>query len=184
MTHDVRIAHGPERRYAKALCSAAKSAKATDTIEAQLAHILPTLNTADVRAFLANPIIDTSDKQRALTKVLTAAKVHDLLKNMVTVMAEHNRLDYYVDALQHAHLMVQHSMGWKVADVSSAVALSKDDKTSVEKQLKRAYPHVKKFKFNYIVDSNLIAGIRIKVGSNLVDTTVRGKFDNLRTRLS
>lgn len=184
MTHNVRIAHGPERRYAKALCNAAQSANTLETIEAQLFALLPAFSTADVRAFLANPIVDMSDKKTALNKVLSSAKAHELLQNMAAVMAEHNRLEYFIDALQHAHLMVQQSLGWQTADVRSAVDLGKGDKATLETQLKREYPDVKKFKFNYTVDSDLIAGVRTKVGSKLVDATVRGKLDSLRTALS
>jgi F-type H+-transporting ATPase subunit delta len=168
------------RPYAEALFRVAKSGNlaAWSDLVSEMAAVaaLP-----DVQSFAANPKI--SDTQVAETfLLLLKSKVSAEAKNFVAMLAENGRLTLLPEIGAQFHALKNAAEGAADAEITSAFEMTdaqvKDLVTTLEKKFGRKLnPTVK-------VDSALIGGVRVTVGDEVLDTSVRAKLQKMHTALA
>jgi F-type H+-transporting ATPase subunit delta len=84
----------------------------------------------------------------------------------------------YLGVLAHFQRLVQLDIERRSARVESATALTPDNQATVKQNLTRVYGNGLSFTFSE--NPALIGGLRIKVGSDVYDGTVRGRLDRLQ----
>jgi F-type H+-transporting ATPase subunit delta len=170
---------GLAARYASALFDLADERHALDTVARDLAALKQLLGeSADLRRLLASPVVARADQARALEAVLKAAGIGDLTRQFVATVAANRRLaalrpmiDAFLDELARRR-------GEITAEVTSAQALSEAQLAAVTDALRRALGA--KVSVRAGVDAGLIGGLVVKVGSRLIDRSLKTKLEKLQ----
>ncbi len=87
-----------------------------------------------------------------------------------------------VEALDAAQAVVADARGRLVAVVQTARPLSAAQANAVAERLEAAYG--RKIALDQVIEPDLVAGLRITIGNDVIDGTVRARLDDLRLRLA
>lgn len=173
------ISSGIAGRYATALFDLALEAKQIETVESDLAVIQEMMNeSADLAWLVRSPLISRDDQAKAMAAVLEKLGVSDLVRRFVGTVALNRRLFAISDMINSFGALLSAHRGEVVASVTSAKTLSKEQQDAVEAALKAAIGS--DVSVNASVDESLIGGMIVKVGSRMVDSSIRTKLQNLK----
>ena len=93
------------------------------------------------------------------------------------ILAANRRLDVLKSTVAAFEKLMAHHKGEVNAEVVSAQALTKTQLTALKKQLKSAVGH--DVTIDASVDETLLGGLTVKVGSQMIDSPLKTKLDNL-----
>jgi len=169
-------------RYATALFELAGESDALPQTEQDMAALGLALDASDdLRALISTPIYTRDDQGRAMASVAETMGLSALIKNVVGLMAGKGRLFMLGDVIEiFAKLMAEHR-GEVTADVTAARALSDAQQAGLVATLKAAIG--REVKLNVTVDENIIGGLVVKVGSKMIDTSIRSKLASLQNAM-
>ncbi|MCF8467448.1 MAG: F0F1 ATP synthase subunit delta [Sneathiella sp.] len=166
-------------RYATALFDLAVSTKQLDAVAADLAVIKSMMQeSADLARLVRSPIISRNDQAKAMTAVLEKMGVGDLVRRFIGTVAHNRRLAALSDMIAAFGKLLAAERGEVVAKVTSAKKLSDSQIEAVSAALKSAIGSNVNLESD--VDESLIGGLVIKVGSRMVDSSIRTKLQNLK----
>jgi F-type H+-transporting ATPase subunit delta len=173
------VVTGLSGRYALALFALASDSKAIDQVAADLDRIGVMLEqSADLAHLVRAPIFGRSDQARGVLAVLAAAEIGDLVRRFVGVVASNRRLQALPDMISAFRKVLAHHRGEVLAEVTSAQALSERHLQEIRSALvKIAGPGTKVLTR---VDPELIGGLVVKLGSRLLDGSIRSKLNSLK----
>lgn len=166
-------------RYAAALFDLAREKKALDEVAGDLARLQAMLSeSADLRRLVRSPVIARDDKARAMAALMEAAEIGGLTRRFVGVVARHQRLYALDDMIRSFSALLSEHRGEMTADVASARPLGEAELGALESELGR----IAGCKVNVAatVDDGLIGGLVVRLGSRMVDSSLRTKLDKLR----
>ena len=176
------ISTGIASRYATAVFELASEGKALDALEADLAALDGALaDSADLRDLIASPIYSRDEMQAGIAAVASAMGLGATLGNTLQLMAAKRRLFVVPQMITALRAMIADHKGEVTADVVSAKALTKTQSDKLAKALKAAVG--KDVKLNATVDESLIGGLVVKVGSKMIDTSIRSKLNTLQNTM-
>ncbi|HUA50986.1 MAG TPA: F0F1 ATP synthase subunit delta [Candidatus Sulfotelmatobacter sp.] len=166
-------------RYAAALYDIAETAGTLDAIANDLRGVRAMIEESDdLRRLLASPVVDRGDQAKAMRALLERAGVGDLTLRFVGVVTDNRRL-FVLPAIIDAYLRrLAERRGEVVAHVSSAAPLSEGQLARVTETLRRSLGA--KVVVDLKVDAGLIGGLVVRVGSKLVDDSLRTKLMRLQ----
>ncbi len=136
----------------------------------------------ELQSALLSPAINKNRKAAVVGKLSDELGLHRLVRNFLLVVVAHRRTKDLAGIRQDFEAQVDQRLGWIPADIASARELSPQQKEELERTL-----GVKLGKFiraNYRVDPDLLAGVRVHVGSQEYDATLRGKLEGMRQKLT
>ena len=176
------IVSGVAGRYSIALFDLAKDAKALDVVKADLDQISVLLNEcAEFATVVTSPVMGRDEKVKAVAAVAKKAKFNDLIGKFLGVLATNGRLDCVGATINgYAKLLADHR-GEVSADVISAQPLSKKQTDDLQKKLKAIIGQDVTFEAR--VDETLLGGLIVKVGSRMVDFSLKSKLANLKVSM-
>lgn len=178
MTDNVSLVSGAATRYASALFDLASDEKAVEKTEAEVGRLETLLSeSADLMRLVKSPVYGAEEQVRALDAVLGKAKIGGLVANFVKLVATNRRLFALPGMLKTFRALAAASRGEASADVTSATPLSDANLTALKKALKETTG--KDVKISPTVDPSLIGGLIVKVGSRMIDTSLRTKLNSL-----
>ena len=161
--------------YASALYDLAADAKAVPATEKSLDAITKLTNqSADFSRFLSSPVIAAETKRDAMEAILKKAKVPALVANFVRLVAQNGRLFALNTMVSRYKLIAAKARGEVSAEVTSAAALSKEQLKSLADTLKKKIG--KTVTLQSHVDPELIGGLVVKVGSQMIDSSLKTKL--------
>ena len=179
MVAETSIVSGIAGRYATALFELAADAKALDSVAADLAGLERLLDeSADLRRLVLSPMFKRGEQAKAMAAVLGQAGASDLVARFVAVVAENRRLFALPQIIGAFNRLLARHRGEMVAEIASATPLT-DAQTEALKQALREVAGTD-VNLEAKVDSSLIGGLVVKLGSRMVDSSVRTKLQNLR----
>lgn len=182
MTSHKAIVSGISGRYAIAFFELMLENKALKAAEADLTSLKGMLNeSADLRTLVSSPLISREEQSGGIIKVAEAAKLNALTVKFLGVLAANRRLGALNSIITAFEKLLSHHKGEVSADVVSAHALTKTQLTSLQKQLKAATGQ--NVAINASVDEALLGGLTVKVGSRLIDSSIKTKLDNLASSM-
>lgn len=169
------------KRYAQALFQIAKEQKLIDQMENELRVIKEVFeNNQKLSAVLKSPKLSKEKKKEILTKAFGAVNVYVL--NTLMLLSDRHREDYIPDVAQQFLYLVDEEKGIAEADVYTVRPLTESESAALSSSYS-AKVGKKSLRINNIVDSNLLGGIKIRIGNRILDGSLRGKLARLEREL-
>lgn len=169
-------------RYATALFDLAGDKKALDQVATDLRGLRGMIDgSSDLRRLIVSPVLSREDQGRAIGAVADKAGFSPLTKNFLGLVARNRRL-FAVPGMIAAYLArLAEKRGEMTAEVSAAQPLSEAQLEALAKQLKKATGS--KVAVEVKIDPALLGGIVVKIGSRMVDASLRSKLNRLQLAL-
>jgi len=169
-------------RYATALFELALEARSLDAIAAELDQLAKLIqDSADLGKLVSSPLFGREQQLKAVTAVLQAAGASDMLRRFVGVVAYNRRLFILPRIIRDFRTLLAAHRGEVVARVTAASALSDQQIAALKASLKDALK--RDVGLDIWIDPALIGGLTVKVGSRLVDASVRSKLQSLKVAM-
>ena len=179
MSESASISTSIAERYATAVYDIAKETKKVKAIEADLDALQGTLaESADFRSLIHSPIYTRAQQNDAITAIAKKMKLSPTMANTLSLMAQKRRLFVLPQLVQTLRNIIADEKGEVTAEVTSAKALTKAQADKLAKSLKATTG--KTIALQQIVDESLIGGLIVKVGSKMIDTSIRSKLNSLQ----
>lgn len=166
-------------RYAKALYELASEKKLISRIVEDFQDIKTLLANNNLFSnMIKNPSISKADKKSSVIAVLKKMKADKLTIMFCGTLAVNGRLNY-LKQIQDVFLsLVSKTSGEVLAEVTSSFKLDKDQQKQVESAVSEA-TGVKKISLSLKVDETLIGGLIVKIGSKMIDNSIKTKLNRL-----
>ncbi|MBA3911313.1 MAG: F0F1 ATP synthase subunit delta [Rhodobacter sp.] len=182
MSEPASISLGIATRYATALFELAKEASALKALEADTAALADALSvSAELRATIASPIVSREDQGNVIRAIGAKLGVSDVMANTLALMSEKRRLFVLPQFLTHLTDLIAAEKGEVTAEVTAARALSAAQSKKLAETLKARVGKTVKLKTT--VDESLIGGLVVKLGSTMIDTSVKAKLAALQNAM-
>ena len=170
---------GLAERYATALFDIADERRALDEVASDLRQLRAMLAaSADLSRLVRSPILTRDEQGRAISALAVHAGFSPLVRDFLAVVAKNRRL-FAIPAMIEAYLtMLAERRGEVTADVIAAQPLSEPQLALLSDQLRRSAG--RRVSVNARVDPGLIGGLIVKVGSRMVDGSIKSKLQRLQ----
>ena len=179
MSDSASISSGIAQRYATAVFEIAKENKRLDKLEANLGDLHTALQeSADLRDLLHSPILTREVQGQAIKAIAKKMGLIPALQNALSLMATKRRLFVVPQMVAQLREMIAAHKGEVTADVVSAKALTDAQAKKLSETLTSKFGQ--DVKINASVDETLIGGLVVKVGSKMIDTSIRSKLNSLQ----
>jgi F-type H+-transporting ATPase subunit delta len=179
---DEPIASGVAGRYASALFDLAKEEGKISEVEDDLGIFQRLYDeSVDLVRLIRSPVIPADDQSRALTEILSRAGVRPLAQNFFKLLSRNRRLFAAPDMVRAFRALAAQSRGEVAAEVTSAHPLSDSLAQELRDALKASVG--KDVRLSTKVDPSLLGGLIVKLGSRMVDSSLRTKLTSLRLSL-
>ncbi len=165
-------------RYAAALFDMASDSRSIDTVERSLAIVRDALaGSDDLRRLVASPVIDRADAVRAVVSVADSLGVDPTTRNFLGVLAENRRLAQLPVIIRAFRSMAARHRGEIAAEVTSAHPLHDDQVSELRHQLRLRVG--REVSVDLSVDPQLLGGLVVRVGSQMIDSSIRTRLNAL-----
>ena len=179
MSSDIAGSSGLAGRYATALYELAEADKQLDTVAQDLSAISDMVaDSDDLSRLIRSPVIARDDQIAAMDAILTQAGVSELTKRFIGVVAQNRRLFALTAMIKQFQGILARRRGELTAEVTTAQALTDAQRQAIEDGLKKAMGT--KVAVDARVDEDLLGGLMVKVGSSMIDSTIKTKLQQLR----
>jgi F-type H+-transporting ATPase subunit delta len=176
------IVTGMAGRYASALFALALDTESLDRVMSELDEFAGLLDESDdLRRLVRSPVFSSDEQGRALSAVLTRAEIDGLTANFLGLVVKNRRLFAIRDMIDAFRALLADHRGETTAEVTAAQALDEDEIQALKAAIKEAVGTDVVVKAR--VDTGLIGGLIVKVGSRQIDTSLRTKLNNLNIAL-
>ncbi len=179
---DTAPASGVSGRYATALFEIADESGALEAVEAQLATLGAALTDSDdLRALVASPVYSREEQGRAMSAVCAALGIGAPVAGLVGLMAQNRRLFALADVIRGFGAMLAKRRGVVFAEVRSARPLGPAQRAALQQTLNDVAGAT--VSLTETVDETLIGGLVVRVGSKMIDSSIRSKLDKMQTAM-
>lgn len=170
---------GVSGRYATALFELARDEKSIDAVRADLDRFEAMLNdSADLKRLVRSPVFSAGEQSKALIAVLDKAGIAGVSANFLKVLTANRRLFVVTDVIRAFRALVAKFKGEATADITVAEALSEKNLDALKTALKTVTG--KDVALNVKVDPSIIGGLVVKLGSRMVDSSLRTKLNSIK----
>jgi len=169
--------------YAQALMSLAKDQQLADRFGEDVQALLELLNDSqDLRQFISNPLIDGGDKKAVLQRI-AGSDLHPLFINFLKLLVDKGRIVFLEAVLKQYQELLRQVRRTVLAEVKAAVELSEEQKSRIREKV-TTLTGAEQVELDVSLDQDLIGGVIIKVGSQVVDASLRGQLRRLGMQLT
>lgn len=170
------------KTYGEALFELAMEQDALDAYLEQTTIIRQVIEeNPDFSKLMNHPKIDKDEKLEVIKNVFEG-KVDNELVGFLRLILIKDRYDELMEILSYFIDLVKEEKGIGVAYVTSATPLTEAQKKQVEEKL-LATTDYKEMEITYAVEEKLIAGLTIRIGDKVVDSSVATKLEQLKKQL-
>jgi len=168
-------------RYARALFNLASSKAELESGQLELEALVEALkNNPRLRTFLSAPQIKREEKRRALQAIL-AGKVDQKFLNLLYFVLEKGRMNFLAVISREYHHRVKESLGIIETNLITAVPAEPVLKERLREKLEKAYR--KKIEMKEKVDPQLVGGVILVLGNQVMDWSIRDRLLSLKESL-
>ena len=169
--------------YAKALMSVAVDNNAADQIGAEAADLLEVLaSSGELTGFLVSPLM-SADAKKGVLRQIAEGKVSDFLLSFLLLLDDRGRIAFLQPILRQYQSLLRDRNNTVLADVTSAVELSDDQQNAIRDRVK-TMTGASNVELSVKLDPALIGGLVIKVGSQVIDASLRGQLRRIGMQLA
>ena len=182
MSEPASISSGIAARYATAIFEIAKESNTLAKIEPNVTDLAAALaESAELSTLISSPLASREDQQKAIAAIADKMGLEPVMKDGLALMAQKRRLFVLPQLLDQLAALIAEDKGEVTAEVASAKALTKAQSEKLAKTLTARIG--KDVKINATVDEDLIGGLVVKVGSKMIDTSIRSKLNSLQNAM-
>jgi F-type H+-transporting ATPase subunit delta len=170
---------GLAARYAKALYELAEAGNALDQVASDLADLRAMLEASDdLSRLVRSPLLDRQVQAKAMEAILAEAGASDLTRRFVGVVTRNRRL-FALAVMIDAYLEILSARRGEVnAEITSASKLDDSQVAAVTDALKKVVGG--KISVDLKVDSGIIGGLIVHVGSRMYDSSLKTKLQKMQ----
>jgi len=166
-------------RYATAVFDLALEKNALDEVAGNLATVRGMLDESDdLRRLVSSPVINREAQGRAVTALAKQAELGALATNLLGLLARNRRLFVLAEMIRGFDSLLAAHRGEVTAQVAAAKPLTDQQTQAIMASLKRATG--RDVRLSATVDPLLIGGLVVKVGSRMIDASLKAKLQSLR----
>ena len=170
---------GVSGRYATALFELARDQRSIDAVKADLDRFDAMLvDSADLARLVRSPVFTAGMQSKALSTVLDRAGIGGITANFLKVLTANRRLFVVGDVIRAFRALVAKFKGEATADVTVAEKLSDKNLDALKTALKSVTG--KDVTLNVKIDPSIIGGLVVKLGSRMVDSSLRTKLNSIK----
>jgi F-type H+-transporting ATPase subunit delta len=165
-------------RYALALFQLARDEKQLESVGASLAAVRNVLaESEDFRALTTSPLVGRDEAVRAVKAAAEAMRLDPLTANFLGVLAQNRRLRQLEGVIRAFNILAGRHRGEITAEVTSAHPLDDDQVDAIKQNLRTRMGRDIAVEMN--VDPAILGGLVVKIGSQMIDGSIRTKLNNL-----
>ena len=169
-------------RYATAIFELAKDSKKLPALGKDIKSLGDAIaDSAELSDLMNSPIYSRDDQASSIGALAKKMGLSDILGNALQLMASKRRLFVVPALLKQLTAMIADEKGEATAEVTTAKKLTKAQSDALAKTLSAKVG--KKVQIDATVDETLIGGLIVKVGSQMVDSSIRSKLANLENAM-
>jgi F-type H+-transporting ATPase subunit delta len=170
---------GMAGRYANALFELALEEKKLDAVKTDLDRFEALLNeSADFNRLVRSPVFSADEQGKALAAILKKAGIGGIAANFLNVIASNRRLFAVRDMIRDFKKLLAKHKGEVTAEVTAAETLSDTQLKALKGALKTVTG--KDVDLNIRIDPAIIGGLVVKLGSRMVDSSLRTKLNSIK----
>ena len=171
---------GMAGRYARALFELALDAKSVDAVKADLDTFERMVaGSPDLHRLVRSPVFGVEERGRALAAVLVKAGIAGLSANFLQFLAANRRLFSVREIIRDFRKLVAHWKGEITAEVTAAEKLSDHHLEALKSALKSVTGE-RSINLDVKVDPAMIGGLMVKLGSRMIDSSLRTKLNAIK----
>ncbi len=172
-------ATGLAGRYATAVFEMAEADGALDRVADDLERLAAMIHASDdLTRLIRSPVISRQDQMRAMAALMENSGMDELSVRFVGVVAQNRRLFVLPDMIAAYRALLAAHRGEASVEVISAKTLTEKQRTAIGGALKKAVGA--KVALDVKVDSGLLGGLIVRVGSRMFDSSLNTKLQHLR----
>ena len=168
--------------YSQALFELASENNLTNDIEEQVISILGLINNSmDFKDLIKDPTNKIEDQLKVINKISDQFKFNELLKKFLGFIITKRRF-FYVEKILNDFLNIcSNARGEIQAELSAAKELNESEVNNIKNELSKTFGS--NIKLNHTYDPSLIGGLIIKVGSIMIDTSIKNKLQQIEKKM-
>jgi len=169
---------GLAARYAGALFELADETRQVEAVSADMERLAGLLaESADLKRLIRSPVLARADQTRAVTEVAAAAGFADVTRRFLGVLGSNRRLFALPGIVNAFRAILAGRRGEATAEVTAAKPLTEAQRSAIDAALTRATGT--KVALIERVDPGLLGGLVVRIGSRMVDSSLRTKLQRL-----
>ncbi len=179
MTSETPLVAGMAGRYATALFELAKEQGQLNAVETSLSRVAAALKeSADLTRLTKSPAFSVATQSKALSVIFKVLDLDQLTQNFLLLLAKNRRLFAVEEIIKAFELLAANSRGEVAADVISATPLTEEQLNALATALREKLGKTPKITAK--VDPTILGGLIVKIGSRMVDTSLKTKLNALK----
>ena len=170
---------GVAGRYASALFDLAREEGQIDSVGKELDNFQALLDeSADLRRLIKSPVISAEEQDRAIDSVLKKAGIGGLAGNLIRLTASNRRLFVLPQMIRAYRSLVAEHKGIVSAEVRLAETPSTEQLDTIKTAIREMAGS--DVDLDVKIDPALIGGLVVKIGSRMVDASLKTKLNSIR----
>ena len=162
-------------RYALALYELAIEKSGLEAIVKDINELLVVYNTSeDFKNFIKDPTQSQSSQLELLNKISIEMNLSKITKNFLSILVGKRRISFLNKIFSNFLSLVSKKKGELTASLISSKNLTSEELKNLNTELSQAMKTI--VSFNYKVDETLIGGIKMQIGSLMIDTSIKSKL--------
>ena len=163
------------KRYALALYELAEEGSELQVIEKDINELLALYNSSEeLKNFIKNPTHSQSNQVVVLNKISNEMNLSKTVNNFLSILATKRRIFFLKAIFKNFLLLASQKRGELKASLVSSKSLTDDELKNLNSEISKVLGTV--INFDYKVEENLIGGLKIQIGSLMVDTSIKNKL--------
>ena len=169
-------------RYSLALYELSNESNSLDIIESHSLIVLNLINSSnDFKYLIKDPTNNQDDLNSVINVISENYKINNLLKNFMSFLVKKRRFFYLEKILKSFIETCSKKRGEIKVEIKSAKELTSEEIDKITKDLGKNF--ISKMKLNYKYDKSLIGGLIVKVGSTMIDSSIKNKLQQIQNRM-
>jgi F-type H+-transporting ATPase subunit delta len=182
LTADSSLVSGLAGRYVTALFDLAQAERQADATAAALDQVAALIdNNADLGRLIRSPVVAREDQAKAMAAVLAKAGIGGLAAKFVGLVTENRRLFLLPQMIRAFRVLLSQHRGEVAGEVVSAKALGQGQVEALRERLKKVAGA--DVRLSTRVDPAILGGLVVRLGSRMVDSSLRTKLFNLQNAM-
>ena len=168
--------------YAQALMSVAQTNNLTEKFGEDIRSLVSLVEGKELGDFLASPIVKEEDKKAVLRRIVGGGN-NPYLLNFLLLLVDKGRIVFLAGICQKYLELLRQLNKTVLAQVTSATELNQAQRHSVVEKVKEM-TNAQAVELKTKIDPDLIGGVIIKVGSQVLDASIRGQLRRMSISLN